>query len=129
MFPFLSIRILLTGFVLEALPQRKQLDDVLCGLFENNQSVYAPGVKPKTVVAAEDEFCQEFESRIDDIVIIIECIKSAFNNKSEVIWVKPFKKEVKNFRVLEPPQYSSEDVKQFYCLNFAYSCASENSGV
>jgi hypothetical protein len=97
--PFLSIRILLTGFVLEALPQREQLYDVLCGLFENNQSVYAPGVEPKTIVAAEDEFCQKFESRIDDIIIIIKCVKSAFNNQSEVIWVKPFKKQVKNFRV------------------------------
>ena len=39
-FPLLFVDIILDGFVIEAVPELQELDDVLSGLFEDYESVY-----------------------------------------------------------------------------------------
>lgn len=57
--PFLTISVGLCGFILKALPQWEELDHVFGGLFKDDQSIDAPGVKAEAAVSAQHKFGQE----------------------------------------------------------------------
>lgn len=79
MLPLLFVNVTLDWFLLETLPELKQLNNIFCSFFKHNQPIDAPSVKSKTIIATMHQFCQEFERHTNYFIIIVERIECPFN--------------------------------------------------
>ena len=95
MAPFLRVSIILRRFVIKAVPELKQLYDIFCCLLEDDQSIYAPSVKPQAIAPVKDQLCEELKHADDYFIVVMESIQSAFNDWTEILRVQPIEKVLK----------------------------------
>lgn len=80
------------SFFSERFSPLKVLYGDLCGLLENNQPVYVPGVESEATASVIYQLCKELEDDQDDFVIVDEGSECLPNDREE-LWVEPVEKQ------------------------------------
>ena len=89
--------VLVTSYLLatETVPELKELDHILGRLFEDDETVDVPCIKPHSVLSVEYEFSEELECDKNDFVISVERVECPFDDYGEVVGVEPVEEHVK----------------------------------